>query len=286
MGPDFIIIGAMKCATSSLHEQLAVQPGFFMTTPKEPNYFSDDDEFARGPAYYEGLFAGSEGAKLRGESSTHYTKMPTYPRACSRMKEALPQLKLIYMMRHPIDRLVSHYIHEWTQRVIDRPIDLALDAHPELIAYSRYAYQLEPYIAAYGKDAILPVFMERFNAEPQAELERVCSFLGYEGTPRHDDDMQPQNVSSERLRLGPLGKFIVDQPILTALRRNLVPRGFRDVVKSQFQMRKRPTLSADSTARLKTMFDEDLKDLGRLLGTELTCDTFKSTVKAQSFTLL
>ena len=52
---------------------------------------------------------------LRGESSTHYTKLPTYPSGPSiRMVEAFPRVKLIYVMRHPIDRLASHYLHEQT----------------------------------------------------------------------------------------------------------------------------------------------------------------------------
>ena len=55
--PHFIIIGAMKCATSSLHEQLASQPGFFMSTPKEPSFFSNDGVFANGFDWYGSLFA-------------------------------------------------------------------------------------------------------------------------------------------------------------------------------------------------------------------------------------
>lgn len=283
MGPDFIIIGAMKCATSTLHEQLAQQPGFFMSTPKEPNYFSDDDVYARGPDWYAGLFADAAGAELRGESSTHYTKLPIHPRACSRMKEALPEVKLIYMMRHPIDRLISHYIHEWTQRVISRPLDAALDAHPELVAYSQYSRQLAPYIKAYGKQAILPVFFKHFQDNTQLELERVCRFLGYSGTPKEVTDMPAQNVSAERLRLGPIVKFVVDQPLLATVRRTVVPQSVRDVVKSRFQLRKRPKLSAEHRARLVRVFDDDLAQLGQMLGIELNCDNFDSVTRERPF---
>lgn len=114
-GPDFIIIGGMKCATSTLHEQLALQPGIFMTSLKEPNFFSNDEEFAKGMDYYQSLFAGAQPQDLCGESSTHYTKLPTYPDTVKRLAEAFPQTKFIYVMRHPIDRLVSQYIHEWTR---------------------------------------------------------------------------------------------------------------------------------------------------------------------------
>ena len=78
-GPDLIIIGAMKCATSTLHDQLARQPGLFMSVPKEPNFFSDDAQYARGFAWYTSLFADARPGTIRGESSTHYTKLPTLP---------------------------------------------------------------------------------------------------------------------------------------------------------------------------------------------------------------
>ena len=111
--PDFILIGAMKSATSTLHAQLAQQPGIFMSTPKEPNYFSDDQQYALGEDWYDNLFAAAKPGELCGESSTHYTKLPDYPHTIERMKKRLAAPRLVYVMRHPVDRLVSHYIHQW-----------------------------------------------------------------------------------------------------------------------------------------------------------------------------
>ena len=83
-GPDFMIIGAMKSATSTLHEQLAANPGFFMSRPKEPNFFSDDAVWARGLDWYSALFAsappmsqsGPEGARAAMRLFTVETGMP------------------------------------------------------------------------------------------------------------------------------------------------------------------------------------------------------------------
>lgn len=137
--PDFIVIGAMKSATTTLHEQLRRQPGFFMTSPKEPNFFSDDAIHARGWAWYGALFRSARPGDLRGESSTHYTKLPTHPRTVERMARALPWLKLVYLMRHPIDRLISQYVHEVTGGRIGTGLAEAVVEHPELIDYSRYS---------------------------------------------------------------------------------------------------------------------------------------------------
>src|SRR5262249_44424562 len=153
------IIGAMKCATSTLHEQLARQPGVFMSTPKEPNFFSDDSQWVRGIKWYESLFEAAPEGALSGESSTHYTKLPTHSSTVKRMQRHLPyHVRFMYVMRHPMDRLISHYIHEWTQRVIDVSIDRAVDRHPELIAYSQYSTQLQPYFEAFGPARVLPMF--------------------------------------------------------------------------------------------------------------------------------
>ncbi|HEX7479656.1 MAG TPA: sulfotransferase domain-containing protein [Polyangiales bacterium] len=276
--PNFVIIGAMKCGTSTLHEQLARQPGIFMSEPKEPNFFSNAEIYAQGEGWYRSLFAANGGAALRGESSTHYTKLPTYPQTITRMRALLPQLKLIYLMRHPIDRLVSHYIHEWSMRVIGCPIDEALEAHPELVAYSCYHEQLQPFFEAYGRDNVLPVFLERMHAQPQSELERVCRFLSYQGSPRWIDDVAQQNVSSERLRLGGLGRKLFEDPRLAQLRRAVVPQFIRDALKERLTMKQRPELSAPRRGQLVVRFDADLAKLGAELGTELRCSSWKERV--------
>jgi hypothetical protein len=274
--PDFIIIGAMKCATSTLHDQLARQPGVFMSTPKEPNFFSNDEEYARGIEWYRSLFAGRAAEALCGESSTHYTKLPTYPHTVERMKKHLPRVKLIYVMRHPIDRLISHYIHDWTERKIDEPLERAVDRYPDLVDYGRYAMQLRPYLEAYGRGSVLTVFFERLAAEPQAVFERVCRFIGYGGQPRWVEEAEPQNVSRQRMRKSAVRDALVWNPVSTWLRRRLIPPSWRERVKGWYQMRERPTLREDQVQRLEAEFDRDLAELEPLIGLRVSCRTWKA----------
>ncbi|MEZ5897350.1 MAG: sulfotransferase [Parvularculaceae bacterium] len=278
--PDFVIIGAMKCGTSTLHAQLAAQPGFFMSEPKEPNFFSDDDVYARGEAWYRGLFAEAPAGVLRGESSTHYTKLPTYPKTIERLAALIPDAKFIYVMRHPVDRLVSHYIHEWTQGVIKCPLDTAIEEHPELVEYSRYAFQLEPFVARFGKERVLPVVFERMTAAPDAELKRIAAFLGAKGDVAWKEDQSAQNVSAERIRKFPGYSLIVGNPVATFFRRRLVPKSLRDRVKSNLQMRERPQLSPGAAARLEDIFNADLARLSARLGADLSCANFKTVATA------
>ncbi len=280
--PHFFIIGGMKCATSTLHEQLALQPGFFMTEPKEPNFFSNDEIFAQGMDWYLSLFQEAKDSDLCGESSTHYTKLPTYPHTLERLLTAYPNAKLIYVMRHPIDRLVSQYIHEWSQLVIqNQEINTAIKNFPELIDYSRYAYQLTAYFERVPKSQILPVFFERMLKYPQLELERVCQFLGYAGSPQWQDNLEAQNVSNQRLRKSAWRDALVEMPGLKQIRQVLIPKSFRTWVRSLWTMKEKPQLSPDSLVYLQQQFDPDLAILGQWFGIELTCQNFKNQVTSQ-----
>lgn len=270
--PDFIIIGAMKCATSTLHVQLAQQPGFAMSEPKEPNYFSDDAIFAQGMDWYQEVFPDG---RLRGESSTHYTKLPTHPHTIRRLRRELgTDLKLIYIMRHPVDRLVSHYIHEWSQGVLSESIDDAIESHPPLVAYGSYARQLRPWLEVFGPDRILPVFFDSIAQRPQFELERVCEFLGYEGQPEWVAEKGRQNVSHERVRRSWIDVAASIRPLVWMVRR-FVPNGVRAWVRSFRQMKTRPEVSPEDRKRLESLFDADLAELGEWLGLPLSCSNFR-----------
>ena len=271
---DFVIIGAMKCATSTLRAQLAQQPGLYMSE-REANFFSNDDICARGVGWYESQFDGAHADQICGESSTHYTKLPTYPRTAERMVECLPHAQLIYVMRHPVDRLVSQYIHEWSERIIDVPIEQAIEQRPELVAYSRYAMQLEPFLKSYGQEKILPVFFDQLRRRPQRELERICRFVGYAGPVRWYEQ-PPWNVSSARMRKSRLRDAVVEFSPLVKLRRMLVPKSIRTRIRQLWTMRERPQISEIRLRQLVEVFDEDLARVGQWLGLELSCENFRN----------
>jgi hypothetical protein len=280
--PDFIIIGAMKSATTTLHEQLARQPGVFMTRPKEPNFFSDDQVYARGIDWYASLFGEAGPGTLSGESSTHYTKLPAYPQTVARMARALPSLKVIYVMRHPIDRLISHYGHEVTDGRTTLGIREAVEHLPGLVDYGRYSMQLEPYLGAFGTGNVLPVFFRRVVQCPQEELERIGRFLGLPGRPTWDTTLRPQNVGSERLRRSALRDALVQAPILTPLRKRLIPKRLTEPIKSLWRSGiEPPPLPPDLMARLRDRFDDDLARLGDWLGVRLDCEVFRQVTQAR-----
>lgn len=280
--PSFVIIGAMKSATSTLYEQLLRQPGIFLPRLKEPNFFSDERQYCRGLDWYSRLFDEAGALDILGEASTHYTKLPTYPQTVVRMRTYLASPRLIYVMRDPVDRLISQYIHHWSEREIVDDLDTAVTRRPELLAYSCYARQLTPFVDAYGKEAILPVFFDRLKANPQHELERVCRFIGYKGNPQWIADVARRNVSAERMRRFPLYDVLVENEVATWLRRTLVPKAARTKVRELFSMRARPTLSEDTRTVLEKQLDEDLATLGSWFGAHLTCRNFRAVTSTST----
>jgi hypothetical protein len=262
--PDFLIVGAMKCGTSTLAAQLGAQAGVFMTTPKEPEFFSEDAQFARGRDWYEGLFAAAPPGDVLGEASTGYTKLPTHPEVVARVAALLPAPKLIYLIRDPLERLVSHYIHEWTMGVMGGTLTDSLAAHPELVAYGCYGMQIAPWAETFGRERILLLSLEEMQAAPQPVLERVAAFIGAPGRPVWAEEHARANASAERFRRLPLHGLLIDNPVATALRRRLVPQALRDRLKRARQMPDRPALTAAERARLTGVFAEDRARLASL----------------------
>ncbi len=278
--PDFMIIGAMKSATSTLHNQLSAQSGIYMSSPKEPNFFSDDDIYNRGLGWYTGLFSDAKPGDICGESSTHYTKLPDYPQTIERLKAAVAQPKLIYVMRHPIDRLVSHYMHQWSQGVISCDINQAIDRYPELINYSCYGMQIAPYLEAFGPDAVLPLLFDDLRDNKDTTLESIGLFLGLKTPLRWVDSLGRDNVSAQRIRRFPGYQLLVNSKPMSWIRRNLVPQSIRNQIKSKLSMQQRPEISPDQYQKLTAIFDRDLQILGEWLGVELTCEIFRKGLKS------
>ncbi len=259
--PDLVILGAMKCGTSTLQAQLASQPGVFMSTPKEPNYFSNDEIFAQGQNWYEGLFANAAPGDLKGEASTHYTKLPTYPQTLPRMQAVLRTPRLIYMIRNPMVRAVSHYIHEWTEGRLGADAPAAFQQTPEITAYGCYGMQIAPFAAAYGADRILLTSLEQIKADPDTAFGQISAFLGLPADAAWIHDLPAQNVSVARVRRLPFHGLLIDNPVATGLRRAVVPKSLRNWVRARRAMATRPEIPADLQARLQAEF---LADRARL----------------------
>lgn len=260
--PDFIVVGAMKCGTTTLAVQLAHQDGLFMTTPKEPNFFSDEEVWCQGLAWYHSLFATADPGDLKGEASTHYTKLPTHPNTIERIADVLDRPQIIYMIRNPVERAISHYIHEWSQGNMGNDPVAAFLNHSEIVAYGQYGMQAAPYVERFGPQAVFLTSLEQLKADKQGELDRIGAFLGrplvWQG------DIGTQNVSTARSRKLPLHGLVVDNPVATFLRRTLVPKAIRTRIREARRMTDRPQLPDTLRKTIEADFAHDRALLARL----------------------
>lgn len=175
--PNLLIIGAAKCGTTSLHNYLNAHPEISMSKVKELNFFVIDGTWGSGVDWYMGNFDPT--AKIRGESSTGYTRGRDAEGVADRARSVLSEVKLIYMVRDPIDRIRSDYHHHRAIGSERRSLAVAL-ADPEnpYIQASRYGSQLAPYIDHFGAQSILVETQEHLLSERRACLGRIFRFLG------------------------------------------------------------------------------------------------------------
>lgn len=252
-----------------------------MSSPKEHYFLSDDELYARGIDWYAQQFRSVSEDLLLGVSNTHCTKLPTYPRVVERIEETFPEAKFIYVMRNPLERIISQYLHEWLEREVSVSFERALVERPELVAYSQYARQLRPFLEAFGPERVLPVFVSRLRLQPQRELERVVTFLGGRERPIWRQDRTWENVSAQRLRFSRWRDAVLYAPGVSQLRQ-AVPQTFRDQVKRLWRL-PRPVFTAAQRTQLAAQLDPDLAELATWLGAPtLTCDNFDEVTKKPS----
>jgi hypothetical protein len=193
--PDFIIIGAMKSGTSSLHGWLADQPECWLPALKEPNFFSDQPEWNKGLDWYAGLFAKAPADRLTGEASVRYTSPSWAPVAARRMAAVVPAVRLLYIVRHPVERIRSHYRHWLAHKWGDRSLARMMREQPaEFLGRSLYHKCLLPYIERFPREQICVVRFEDLIQEPYPAWARVLEHLGLTDRPAPG---RAYNVSQE-----------------------------------------------------------------------------------------
>lgn len=187
--PDFIVIGGMKCGTTTLYEYLARHPSIFMSTNKEPSYFSDPRVNALGDEYYASLFEGAREDQLCGEASTSYTRYSEYrigveppewvdyldaPRL---LHDRVPDAKLIYLLRDPVKRAYSHYSFLMQYHPVVSFAE-AVEQHEAIISASRYIEHAERFLKHFRRDQLLFVMLDDLQSDPERTLDTIQQFLG------------------------------------------------------------------------------------------------------------
>jgi hypothetical protein len=196
---DYLIIGAQKCGTSSLYKYLLQHPKIDRAAAKELNFF--DKSFHKGTGWYENQFKHGRFVRrllgmLAGEATPNYIFNPVVPQ---RVFDSYPDMKLITILRNPVDRAYSHFQQHYREGLETLDFETALDAEheelhkdlgknglpadtaPRIFPYQKrgiYVDQLERWHSVFPKEQLLILFFEDFKKEPAETTRKVTGFLG------------------------------------------------------------------------------------------------------------
>jgi hypothetical protein len=282
--PNFLVLGAAKSGTTALYEYLGQHPEVFLSPSKEPQFFAFEGERLsfQGPGVtinetavttldaYRSLFAGVRAEKAVGEASALYLYVA---KAADRIRHYLPQARLIAILRDPIDRAYSSYMH--LRREGREPLEFraALRAEPERIAANwgflwryrdlgRYHDQLKRFYERFPREQIQVLLYDDFRDDAPGTLLEVFRFLAVDEGFRPDTSVK-HNVSGiptsrrlydllwgrgalgrlrdtvvpatvlSRLRARSAGRLLRQEPLDPGLREELIPGIREDVLRLQ-----------------------------------------------------
>jgi len=180
--PNFLIIGAMKSGTTTLYHALKCHPDVFMAELKEPQFFSDEEKIKSSMSWYVSLFKNVTNEKVIGEASTNYTKYPLFKRVPESIKKHIPDVKLIYIIRNPIERIYSHFTHNYYIGRVDNDLNRVIVRNQNYINISRYYMQLQRYLEVFDNRQIKVVLLEDLRDEPNRIIKDIYGYLGVDAT--------------------------------------------------------------------------------------------------------
>lgn len=282
--PNFFILGAPKCGTTSLHSYLSQHHEIFMTAEKEPHFFDNDRNYKLGFEHYLAThFAGAEHYKVRGESTSNYVWR--HAKAIPRLKRHLDTevLKFAIILRDPVKRAWSHFLHArrlgWEQEDFGTALaleEMRMQQDPgNWNGYFRaglYARHITAWFEHFPHDSFLIVLTEDLNRSPRRIFHQICQFL--EVDPGFPLDAREYLNKASVPRSGSLVRFLNHHhPIKEALK-TVVPRA---AGKMLTRMARRmnlstqvPPLDAGIAQRLRYAYEDEVTALEGILSRDLS----------------
>jgi hypothetical protein len=268
--PTFLVIGAMKAGTSSLYQYLRAHPQIFMPEVKEPQFFASN--WDRGLAWYERLFERAEDAAAIGEASTEYTKFPHISGVPHRIRSVLPPVRMVYLVRDPIERMISEYQHRKgsvERSEHGRSLEEALLHDPSYCDFSRYAMQIEQYLEYFSRDRLLVVRSEDLRDDRARTLRKILLFLGVEDRLVPPNLQQDYHMTTDNRHHRPIDRALRRVPAYRALASTAPPSLKRLKYRwTTMAAPARPSLSEQVRTQLRQRLRDDVVRLRAYLGDE------------------
>lgn len=264
MFPDFMVIGAMKGGTTSLWHYLKSHPQIYMPSKKEIHFFSYPENLAKGLSWYKQHFEDvPPGAVAIGEASTSYAKYPLIEGVPARIAEVLPDVRLVYVLRHPIERMRSHYVARHEAGEENASIEAALLSDERYLSISRYALQIERYLEFFDREQMLVITSEALRDQREATIRRIFEFLGVDAEWESPVFSESFYRAEEKRRYVPAAQRLRRSAGIKTLAR-LAPKPVKDFNRRVATRSTRPSkvsISDDLRSRLEGVLRDDVRRL-------------------------
>jgi hypothetical protein len=273
--PNLIIIGGLKCGTTSLHHYLGLHPEIHMSKPKELNFFVEELNWDLGLDWYRGRF--DDRFPVRGESSPHYTNLPRYTGVAERIREHCPDAKLLYMVRDPISRILSHWRHGTGAGYETRPMEEVLTRDDQTyVTRSMYRQQLQPYIKLFDREQIEVIAQEELQTDREGTMRRAFRFAGVdENFTSEQFDREWEKSTAKESEQYQLMEKLIKLPGFRSFDRNFdrLPERMRWMVEKVVHnpdapSAPKPELPDPIRDRLLSLYGEDVAALQEFAGRE------------------
>ncbi len=272
MLPSFLIIGAMKSGTTSLYFDLMTQGGlYFPEEDKEPGCLASDKVLTpEGRAAYEHYYRHAPDGAIAGDASTTYAKLPDVTGVAGRALEVLgADARIVYLVREPLSRTISHHYHEYTAGTMGADINEEVRRHARLIDYSRYAMQIEPWLDAFGLGRVRVIPFERYIADRGQVTAELASWLGGQGDPQRVEAGKVFNKGEGKGVLKGPWKRVQESAFYRRGLRKLIGPGAREKLRGALLPKAPPKPAGPNPDTVRFVLDAvepDADRLGEVLG--------------------
>jgi len=279
--PNLFLVGAAKAGTTTLYDELSQHPAIYMSPMKEPHFFSRIEPASRWEDFfphvsdeddYLALFEGATNEELVGEASTSYL---WDSQAAERIKHAVPEAKILIVLRDPVDRAYSHYWNDLREGLERRSFLEALTEEQQrpglggwgvtslYVDCGRYADQVARYLDGFGV-AVCVSFLEDLVADRSSAMARIYSFLGVEPA---NAAAAPGRMNSVTLPRNRLSRALLANGRVRRLARATVSRGARSRLRGALlKEASPPPMESEARSLLTQIYRPDVARLTELLG--------------------
>jgi hypothetical protein len=269
--PDFLVIGANKCGTTTLCQDLMQHPGIFIPACKEVGDLKDDTVLTpAGRASYADYFRYADPAQLCAEGATAYTRLPKFHGVPGRAQAVCgPQARVLYIVREPCERIRSHHAHWCSRPEVPEDINQAVRQNPEFVDYSKYAMQLKPWVDQFPGSNIAVVCLEGYKRNRQATMDAIYRFVGRDPFQLPDPNAVHNSIEQRRRVEGVFYRLIKSK-FYKAYMQQLWPQALRRPLR---KLLSRPapapavgSLSAETRLWVEDQLRDDQREFAAMLG--------------------